>query len=93
MKKLIALLLCLIMVVSVFAGCGKKETKKQSDGTLTIGLPKSSLVTDYYNNYYTQWLQEKTGLKLEFQFFAAAAHHGGRQAAAARHPVWLWLGR
>ena len=73
MKKLIALLLCLIMVVSVFAGCGKKETKKQSDGTLTIGFPKSSLVTDYYNNYYTQWLQEKTGLKLEFQFFAAAA--------------------
>jgi len=41
------------------------------DGTLTIGLPKSALVTDYYENYYTQWLEEKTGYNIEFQFFAS----------------------
>ncbi len=87
MKKLFALLLCLAMVVSMFAACGgdKKtdnnateatktaESKDPSEVTLTIGLPKSAMVTDYYENHYTKWLEEKTGYKLEFQFFAAAA--------------------
>ena len=83
MKKVIALLLCFVMVVSVFAGCGGDKTTQEGganaqaqtngdfDGTITIGLPKSSLVTDYYENYYTKWLEEKTGYNIEFQFFAA----------------------
>lgn len=87
MKKLFALLLCLAMVVSMFAACGgdKKtdnnateatktaESKDPSEVTLTIGLPKSAMVTDYYDNTYTKWLEEKTGYNLEFQFFAASA--------------------
>ena len=86
MKKVIALLLCFVMVVSVFAGCGGDKTTQEGganaqaqtngdfDGTITIGLPKSSLVTDYYENYYTKWLEEKTGYNIEFQFFAANAN-------------------
>ena len=82
MKKFLALLLCLIMTVSLFAACGgsgdagKDASGNKGDGqvTLTIGIPKSSLVTDYYDNVYTKWLEEKTGYKLEFQFFAAAAN-------------------
>ena len=85
MKKVIALLLCFVMVVSVFAGCGDKTTQeggtnaqaqasKDFDGTITIGLPKSSLVTDYYENYYTKWLEEKSGYNIEFQFFASNAN-------------------
>ena len=78
MKRIIALLLCVVSVMSLFAACGgndKKSSNKGSDGpvTLTIGIPKSSMVSDYYNNYYTQWLEEKTGYKLEFQFFATGA--------------------
>ena len=78
MKRIIALLLCVVSVMSLFAACGGKAEKtsnKGSDGpvTLTIGIPKSSMVSDYYNNYYTQWLEEKTGYKLEFQFFATGA--------------------
>lgn len=89
MKKVIALLLCFVMVVSVFAGCGDKKTTQDGgktdagqtqnqnadwDGTITIGLPKSALVTDYYENYYTKWLEEKSGYNIEFQFFAANAN-------------------
>ena len=78
MKKIIALLLCLACVVSLLAACGgggdQEGTKPTGETSLTIGLPKSSLVTDYYDNYYTKWLEEKTGYKLDFQFFAAAAN-------------------
>lgn len=48
-------------------------SKDPSDVTITIGLPKSALVTDYYDNVYTKWLEEQTGYNLEFQFFAASA--------------------
>ena len=41
--------------------------------TITIGTPKSAMCTDYYDNVYTKWLEEKTGYNLEFQFFAVAA--------------------
>ena len=76
MKKIIALLLCLVTAVSLLTACGAdtNKTKPAGEVTLTIGMPKSSLVTDYYDNYYTKWLEEKTGYKLEFQFFAAAAN-------------------
>ena len=77
MKKIIALLLCLVTAVSLLSACGggnTDATQSNGDVTLTIGMPKSSLVTDYYDNYYTKWLEEKTGYKLEFQFFAAAAN-------------------
>lgn len=87
MKKVISLLLCFVMVVSVFAGCGGNKGAEGAgaqdggqtqnadwDGTITIGLPKSALVTDYYENYYTKWLEEKSGYNIEFQFFAANAN-------------------
>ena len=37
--------------------------------TITIGLITNANVTDYKNNAYTKWLEEKTGLNLEFQQF------------------------
>ena len=78
MKKAIALLLCLAMVASVLVACGgDKQGQTQTnnaanfDGTITIGLPKSASVTDYYENAYTKWLEEKSGYNIEFQFFAS----------------------
>ena len=37
--------------------------------TVTIGLITNANVTDYKNNAYTKWLEEKTGLNIEFQQF------------------------
>ena len=37
--------------------------------TITIGLITNANVTDYKNNAYTKWLEEQTGLNIEFQPF------------------------
>lgn len=85
MKKWIALLLCLATLVTLLAGCGKKEETVSdqpgaatsgdaaADGvTITIGLPRSALVTDYDNNAFTNWLEEQTGCNIQFQYFQAS---------------------
>lgn len=84
MKKWIALLLCLATLVTLLAGCGKKEetvsdqpgasaADAAADGvTITIGLPRSALVTDYDNNAFTNWLEEQTGYSIQFQYFQAS---------------------
>lgn len=79
MKKLIALLLCAIMILPVFAGCGEGSTDETKGGsnngdgpiTVEIGIPQRALVTDYYNNDYTKWLEEQTGYRIEWELFAA----------------------
>lgn len=88
MKKLIAVLLCLIMVVSVLAGCGPtapsggnnsdtSATETQAtlpeDITLTIGIPQSGKVEDYDTNAYMLWLEEQTGYDLQFQAYQGTA--------------------
>ena len=85
MKKWIALLLSLATLVTLLAGCGKKEETVSdqpgastsgdaaADGvTITIGLPRSALVTDYDNNAFTNWLEEQTGCNIQFQYFQAS---------------------
>lgn len=43
-----------------------------SPTTLTIGLSPDESVQDYDSNYYTQYLEEHTGLDLDFYFFPSA---------------------
>lgn len=54
----------------------KEEAKKPVPGelpivddgtTLTLCFAENPLVTDYYDNYFTNWLEEQTGIKLEFE--------------------------
>lgn len=40
--------------------------------TLTIGVPGSSFVEDYETNAYTKWLEEQTGIDLEFYEFPSS---------------------
>ncbi len=88
MKKLLALLLCLVMVVSVFAGCnggGGKDTTGAADDTnkgsqtlpeditLTIGMKSASRAEDVDLNALTLWLEEATGYDLEIQQYQGTA--------------------
>ena len=41
--------------------------------TLTIGLSENMLVSDYYDNALTRYLEELTGVNIEFVFYAEGA--------------------
>ena len=104
MKKLLAALLCLVMILGLFAGCNKGGNKdnneiptdEQGRQIITIGLPQDVAVTDYETNAYTLWLEEKSGYHIEFQYFASAAADYKTQLATMlineneRLPDILW---
>ena len=78
MKKLIALLLAVVCVLSL-AACGGKSGNGGNSGaddenvTLTIGLPMDANVLDLDNNALTKYLEEKTGYDLKFQVYASGS--------------------
>lgn len=109
MKRYLALLLAIVMLLSLFTACGKTaepaaETPTEapaeeaaaeeptieapaeevaSDGeylplvkdgsrpTLTIGLQQIATVEDYDTNAFTLWLEEMSGIDLEFVYFSS----------------------
>ncbi|MBQ7566018.1 MAG: extracellular solute-binding protein [Oscillospiraceae bacterium] len=109
MKKLLAILLCLVMLFALVA-CGETETTVTGEGetasvsdleenaddgyhgelplvpegetkTLTIGILTSGKVTDYKENAYTKWVEEQTGVNLEFVQFSGTSKDAGTQAS------------
>ncbi|MBO4411449.1 MAG: extracellular solute-binding protein [Lachnospiraceae bacterium] len=114
MKKLMALLLCIILVFAGLTGCANSgtttqaptaaPTKATSDPTeaptekatgvptnapteegsekgvlpltterkvITVGIPLNAQTEDYDTNAYTLWLEEQTGVDLEFVYFSS----------------------
>ena len=79
MKKLVSMLLALATVLglaacsveSTPAGKNPGQTENGEKITITIGLPQKSNVTDFENNYFTQWLEENSGYNLEFMHFSS----------------------
>ena len=49
--------------------------------TLTIGIRTSGKVTDYKENSYTKWVEEQTGVNLEFVQFSGTSKDAGTQAS------------
>ena len=105
MKKLFALLLAIVMVISM-AACAPAEpagTTEAPEGTtaaketttvaatttepavdlsalplvepgsvkLTVGIPSNATVLSYEDNEFTKWIEEQTGVDLEFVFFSS----------------------
>ena len=106
MKKLLAILLALVCVIGVFAGCsgsGNTETKPQATTpggetkeVITIGLPVNVKVEDYETNALTLWIEEETGYDLQYQVYASAAADYKTQLAtqlldpSIKLPDMLW---
>ena len=84
-KRIISLLLVCCMALTVFTGCGEKESS-QSDGmaekvTITLGIPQSANVTDYENNALTNYLEENLNINIEFSFFSSSSSEYLQQLA------------
>lgn len=73
MKRFLSILLVLMMLIpsalaSELSTLGEFPITTE-DVTITIGLQQVSLTTDYEDNYLTQLIEEKTGVKLDFILF------------------------
>jgi putative aldouronate transport system substrate-binding protein len=78
MKRTIALLLTLTLVLLTLPTMGLASDVLPSPAgelpvvpegteiTLTVGVMQTPFIADYENNYLTKWIEEKTGVKLEF---------------------------
>lgn len=78
-KKLVSVLLCAGMIVSMAAGCGsnesgsgKKEEAKSSDGKVVLNVINYHVGTDYAAEYYdylfTEFQKTEEGKNVEFKF-------------------------
>ena len=69
MKKIISALLATAMLFSL-AACGKGPAGQSGEPsgekiTLTIGVPSAVNVTEWEDNAYTKWLEEKSGYNID----------------------------
>ena len=108
MKKILALVLCVLMIVGLFAGCNNDKptptnppatqggnTPKPTEGpgttaddgrsapgelplvtdgskpVITIGVQQKPKTENYDTNDFTLWIEEQTGVDLEFVYFSA----------------------
>ena len=49
--------------------------------TLTIGIQQNPLTEDYETNDYTKWIEEQTGVNLDFVYFSSDANEAAQQLA------------
>lgn len=82
-KRMVSLFLALLMTAGLLTGCGGGGSKTPTDPsdvvTLKVGLPMKALVSDYKNNDFTRYLEEKAGVKLDFMYFSDVASEATQQ--------------
>lgn len=78
-KRILSMALVVVMLLGSLVGCGKEETTSQGDNTLVVGLPQVATVTDYNDNYFTTYLEEATGVDIEFEFFSSSGNEAKQQ--------------
>lgn len=60
--RILSVLIALAMVLSLFGTVAVAEDRP----TLKVALTTSSFVTDYEDNYFTNYLEDKLGIEIEF---------------------------
>ncbi|MEG1805096.1 MAG: hypothetical protein RR327_01735, partial [Clostridia bacterium] len=77
MKKIVALLLCLVLILSAFSGCGPK--KNEGQGQLIIGS-----TTDVNGDFFDGWTNgaQNAGIKQLI--------HGNETVAFTKKEVFEW---
>ena len=71
-RRIASLFLVLVMALGLFAGCGKETGSVKGDGKITVGVPLDATVPNYDENGLTKYLEEVTGLEIEWVHFASS---------------------
>ena len=64
MKKTLSLLIALAMLLTMVGSVSLASAEDRP--TLRVALTTSSMVTDYEDNYFTNYLEDKLGIEIEF---------------------------
>lgn len=81
MKRAISLLLVVMMSLSMLVGCGGKDDIPEGTATLKLGIPQRSTVSSYAKNGFTDYLEEKANVEIEFVFFSSTKSEYVQQVA------------
>lgn len=82
MKKVVSLLLAFVMSMGMITGCGSKDKMPEGEVTLSVGIPQLSTVTSYSDgNAFTEYLEEKSGVTIDFVFFSSSSSEYSQQLA------------
>jgi putative aldouronate transport system substrate-binding protein len=57
----------------VFPSGGSQQAVREAKETLTLGIQTSSFITDYKNNYFTQYLEKLHNVNLDFYMLPSGA--------------------
>lgn len=76
-KRIFSVLLALSMIAGLCAGCGGSKDKDNGDKgntdgkvTITVGMRQASSITSYEDNALTKYIEENTGIDIEFILFS-----------------------
>lgn len=81
MKRILSSFLVLIMLCGLLTGCGGKTVGSSKGSKMKIGIPQKVTVSDYEDNAYTKYIEEKTGVDIEFMYFSSTASEYRQQLA------------
>ena len=68
-KFILKILSCSVLVVSVFLYLNRKDGKDKRT-VVNIAVMQNNLVHNYNTNYYTGWLEKKTGFDINFEYIS-----------------------
>ena len=60
-KRIISLILVVIMLCSLLAGCGGNGGGSKASNKLTVGINQNSNITSFDDNAFTKYLEEIEG--------------------------------
>lgn len=82
MKRALSLLLVVIMSLSMLVGCGGSgDDIPEGTVTLKLGIPQRSTVSSYAKNGFTDYLEEKANVEIDFVFFSSTKSEYVQQVA------------
>jgi putative aldouronate transport system substrate-binding protein len=74
-RKIVSIILIMLMSLGIFTGCGQKK----STGKLTVGIPQDSTIPNYNENAFCKYLEEASGVDIEWVYFASSAASAQQQ--------------